>query len=87
MYCQKWNYLQFIVNCSDLLANCKYKSSHYPVKFPFTYLSLIKVLQGTDEIILPHGPSLSASISRAIIPALQCPDILRMEAQIPTKVC
>lgn len=34
-----------------------------------------KRLKETDEIIISHGPSLSASINHAIIPALECLDI------------
>ena len=56
------------------------------VKLQFNYLSAIKVLKETDEIIISHGPSLSASINHAIIPALEYPDIQRMEVQIPTQV-
>lgn len=52
------------------------------VKLQFNYLPAIKVLKETDEIIISCGPSLSTSINRAIIPALECPDIQRMEVQI-----
>lgn len=40
------------------------------VKLHFNYLSAIKE---SDEIIISHSPSLSASINNTIIPAQECP--------------
>ena len=42
------------------------------------------MLEETDEIVIYHGPSLSALIYHSIIAASECPDIHRMKVQIQT---